>query len=628
MMTRRLPSSRVVLALALVALLCFAGVDHAACSARSLGLPRFGGLVGGSGTRGAWSFFRPPRTSGGGGSGAMSGGQSGQGGFGSQGGGGMSGPTGNAGGGGMGGGGMGGGGMGGGGMGAGGMGAGGIGAGGMGGGGMSGGGMSGGGMGGGGMSAGGMGGGGMGGGGMGEGGMGGGGMGGGGMGGGSMSGGGMGGGGVGGGGMGGGGMGGGGVGGGGMGGGGMGGGGMGGGGVGGGGMGGGGMGAGGMGGGGMGAGGMGGGGMGGGSMGGGGVGGGGMGGGGMGAGGMGGSSGSSVPPAFFRLPCSPFLVPPVLFRLTCSPCPVPPASPCPVPPAPFPLPRSPCPVPPAPFPLPRSPCPVPPAPFPLPRSPCPVPPALFPLPRSPCPVPSSPFPLPCPPGHGRVMESNGCPGYAWRGQATQYSPVQQALSFAVPLAPTLASSTIPVALSGTCKMGPIGFVLNGVPFYSACDALGRDALQYEGATFDACGGHPTPSGQYHYHVAPGVANPSAISASRSTNFNLCNASFWQDAPGQHSPLLGFLADGIPLFGPRGAGGALPAGVDECGGHVGDGSGGEPAFYHYHASSTAPYTVACLKGCVSSSDWGNLGSASCTKATKQYDYSSLAAVQAV
>ncbi|CAI5484255.1 unnamed protein product [Closterium sp. Yama58-4] len=141
------------------------------------------------------------------------------------------------------------------------------------------------------------------------------------------------------------------------------------------------------------------------------------------------------------------------------------------------------------------------------------------------------------------------------------------------------------------------------------------------------GQHPSPFGQYHYHVAPGVANPSAISASRTTNFHLCSASFWKDTPGEHSPLLGFLADGIPLYGPRGAGGELPSGVDECGGHVGDGSGGEPVFYHYHASSTAPYTVACLKGCVDSSDWGNVGSASCSQATKQYDYSSLAAVQA-
>ncbi|CAI6007072.1 unnamed protein product [Closterium sp. NIES-65] len=80
-----------------------------------------------------------------------------------------------------------------------------------------------------------------------------------------------------------------------------------------------------------------------------------------------------------------------------------------------------------------------------------------------------------------------------------------------------------------------------------------------------------------------------------------NASFWQDTPGEHSPLVGFLADGIPLYGPRGVGRELPTGVDECGGHVGDGSAGEPAFYHYHASSTAPYTVACLKGCVASSD---------------------------
>ncbi|GJP66460.1 hypothetical protein CLOP_g23391 [Closterium sp. NIES-67] len=226
----------------------------------------------------------------------------------------------------------------------------------------------------------------------------------------------------------------------------------------------------------------------------------------------------------------------------------------------------------------------------------------------------------------RVMTSNGCPGYAWRVQGTVNTAVQQTLSFSVPLAPTLSSSSTRVGVGG-CKMGPIGFALNGVPFYSACDALGRDALKYEGASFDGCAGHPSPFGQYHYHLAPGVANPSAISGSRTATFQLCSSSFWQDTPSAHSPLVGFLADGIPLYGPRGAGGALPAGLDECNGHVGDGSAGEPAFYHYHTTSTAPYTVACLKGCVSASDWSNVGSASCTKASQQYDYLSLAAVQA-
>ncbi|CAI5520245.1 unnamed protein product, partial [Closterium sp. Naga37s-1] len=56
----------------------------------------------------------------------------------------------------------------------------------------------------------------------------------------------------------------------------------------------------------------------------------------------------------------------------------------------------------------------------------------------------------------------------------------------------------------------------------ACDAQGRDALKYEGPSFDTCGGHPSPFGQYHYHVAPGVANPSAISTSRTTDFQLCS----------------------------------------------------------------------------------------------------------
>ncbi|CAI5483381.1 unnamed protein product, partial [Closterium sp. Yama58-4] len=78
-----------------------------------------------------------------------------------------------------------------------------------------------------------------------------------------------------------------------------------------------------------------------------------------------------------------------------------------------------------------------------------------------------------------VMTSNGCPGYAWRVQATLDAPLQQQLSCAVPLAPTLAASPTRVALNGTCKMGmgPIGFALNGVPFYSARAGSGRLAVR-------------------------------------------------------------------------------------------------------------------------------------------------------
>jgi len=74
------------------------------------------------------------------------------------------------------------------------------------------------------------------------------------------------------------------------------------------------------------------------------------------------------------------------------------------------------------------------------------------------------------------------------------------------------------------------------------------------------------------------------------------------SPGEaHSPLIGFLADGFPVYGPHGDDGAAPADLDACGGHHGDaGAGGG---YHYHLTGTPDpgdgalgWFGACLRGC--------------------------------
>jgi len=44
-----------------------------------------------------------------------------------------------------------------------------------------------------------------------------------------------------------------------------------------------------------------------------------------------------------------------------------------------------------------------------------------------------------------------------------------------------------------------------------------------------------------------------------------------------------MADGIPLFGWRGAGGKAPTDLDTCGGHIGSGTDEYP-FYHYHTTN--------------------------------------------
>ena len=42
--------------------------------------------------------------------------------------------------------------------------------------------------------------------------------------------------------------------------------------------------------------------------------------------------------------------------------------------------------------------------------------------------------------------------------------------------------------------------LSGTYIFNALDGNNRDAVEYEVATLDVCASHPTPFGQYHYHI--------------------------------------------------------------------------------------------------------------------------------
>jgi hypothetical protein len=67
---------------------------------------------------------------------------------------------------------------------------------------------------------------------------------------------------------------------------------------------------------------------------------------------------------------------------------------------------------------------------------------------------------------------------------------------------------------------------------------------------------------------------------------------------------------------------VPADLDECGGHTGDGLG----FYHYHFRTIYPYSVECLKACPSGPNPGLQAAAKAsgcdTAGQTQYDYSAL------
>lgn len=116
----------------------------------------------------------------------------------------------------------------------------------------------------------------------------------------------------------------------------------------------------------------------------------------------------------------------------------------------------------------------------------------------------------------------------------------------IPRNPTVAGTT-------ATGNGGIGVMVNGALLFNPGDAMSynnqntwfRNALSFEGASFDVGPGHSAPNGgtpgestpgTYHYHVGPS-ALASQIDAG--------------NTGAHHSPLLGFAFDGFPIYGPYG-----------------------------------------------------------------------------
>lgn len=150
---------------------------------------------------------------------------------------------------------------------------------------------------------------------------------------------------------------------------------------------------------------------------------------------------------------------------------------------------------------------------------------------------------------------------------------------------TIAPQTIAWGLPGnpqvnatpTCTGGVIGVLLTGARLFNAVDGENRDALAWE--IQDSCQGHPENSGAYHYHSVSSCVQ--------------------KDTPGQHSPQVGYAADGFGIYGNQGEGGAAltNADLDECHGHIHAVmvNGISVSQYHYHATKEFPYTLGCFRG---------------------------------
>jgi YHYH protein len=115
--------------------------------------------------------------------------------------------------------------------------------------------------------------------------------------------------------------------------------------------------------------------------------------------------------------------------------------------------------------------------------------------------------------------------------------------------------------------GQIGIFVDGVAMYNSWDAYtwdaasnadvqnvtgywNRDAYVNEGASFDPGYAHQQNTGVYHYHADPlGLR----YLLGDHVDYNATAKTFSEDTntPAKHSPILGWVADGYPIYGPYG-----------------------------------------------------------------------------
>jgi len=130
---------------------------------------------------------------------------------------------------------------------------------------------------------------------------------------------------------------------------------------------------------------------------------------------------------------------------------------------------------------------------------------------------------------------------------------------------TIKAPATPDTAGAQMGLGPVGIAVNGVAIFDNQAAPGDDIFK-EAASFDRCGGHAAPGGEYHYH-----GEPYAIS--------------YDD-----SNLIGVLRDGYFVYGRRDADGSLPQSLDGHGGHVATTADSATPVYHYHLTQQTSINV--------------------------------------
>jgi hypothetical protein len=155
----------------------------------------------------------------------------------------------------------------------------------------------------------------------------------------------------------------------------------------------------------------------------------------------------------------------------------------------------------------------------------------------------------------------------WQNGRFPNLPTDQHFIFAIPRHPTVQTA------NRFNPLGEIGLFVDGVRMFDATDAFSyanrfgrdadpragigqgdriwnRDAFVNESRTFDAAMGHQQNWGRYHYHAEP-VALRYLLGDH--VDFDAATKTYRESsaAPAQHSPILGWMHDGYPLYGPYG-----------------------------------------------------------------------------
>ena len=167
----------------------------------------------------------------------------------------------------------------------------------------------------------------------------------------------------------------------------------------------------------------------------------------------------------------------------------------------------------------------------------------------------------------------------WYNDATRTTPfvnlpVNQGIHYRIPRTATLPAP--PSAKSNTMGVeDAIGYLVDGVAMFDPTDGWSyangtesmpgtgqwhRDAYVNESVTFDPGNSHQQNTGKYHNHADP-IALRHLLGDHVDLNASTKAYSESAAAPTQHSPIIGWVRDGYPLYGPYGYSSAMDATSD-------------------------------------------------------------------